>query len=166
MLPTELVAPTVIPDSVPEVMPVIDPQVVGVEGGVAGGEVGGQVGGQVGGVIGGVVEEAPPPRQAGDPVVIPLDAKLPLYPLSQVYPAYPEYARLRSQEGSVVVRYIIGKNGRVRDVSILRSSNSKYFDESATRAIRTWRFKPMMENGQPVEVVHDLTVIFQLRQEG
>jgi outer membrane biosynthesis protein TonB len=40
------------------------------------------------------------------------------------------------------------------------------FDEATVRAIRNWRFRPMIKDGQPTEVVHELTVLFRLEREG
>lgn len=36
------------------------------------------------------------------------------------------------------------------------------FNESAVKAIRNWRFRPMQQDGEPVEVEHELTVQFVL----
>lgn len=133
------------------------------EDGAAGGVSEGRSGGMFGGVVGGF---ASPERKPGDPVLIARDAPLPLHPLSQVYPEYPEEARLREMEGSVLLRYIIDKTGRVREVTVLRNAQSPLFDKSAVKAIRGWRFHPMLESGAPVEVVHELTVNFVLVPAG
>lgn len=172
LLATDLLAPTVIPDEIP----VVKPQIVqasafavpegyvggvpdGVVSGVIGGIVGGEAGGVKGGTIGGVVDEQLP--QDGR-VHIPRDKRLPMLPLSQTYPVYPENARLRAWEDSLVVRYIIGKDGRVREVSIISAPERDVFSDTTLRAIRGWRFKPMIKDGERVEVVHELTVFFRL----
>ena len=165
----EIVAPTIIPDTIPVVpsTPLIaeaaPPEAVadGVEGGVPGGviggvingESGGDIGGKVGGVIGGIVM---------DRVVIARDRPLPMYPLSQTYPGYPEAARMRSWEDDMVVRYVIGKDGRVKDVSVVRPPQRDLFVDGTVRAIRSWRFRPMVKDGQRQEVVHELTVFYKL----
>lgn len=174
-LPDIQLAPTVIPDTIPDV-PKDAQQVVtdvasipeNLDAGVAGGEAGGVVGGTPGGIVGGKVDGAPPPPPPPPPppadgrVHIERDKPLPMFPLSQTYPQYPEEQRVKRQEDSLVVRYIIGKDGRVKMVEILNHAQFKPFDDAALRAIRFWRFKPMMKDGQPVEVVHELTVNFQL----
>jgi protein TonB len=166
----ELVAPTIIPDTIPLVLNtppvVVEPVVEGVDGGIEGGVVGGVVGGQVGGVIGGEVG-----GQAGGViggiiddgrVHVQRDKKLPMFPLSQVYPAYPEEGRLRNWEDECVVRYVIGKDGRVKEVSIVKHAQHDTFEKEAIRAIRHWRFRPMVKDGVAQEVVHELTVFFRL----
>ncbi len=167
------VAPTIVPDVVPVVMN--DPPkqeapatgvVGGIEGGVEGGVVGGsptgvkggELGGQTGGVIGGLPKDAP--------VVIERDKPLPMFPVSQVYPRYPEDARLRNWEDSLIVRYVIGKDGRVKDVIVLVPPGRPVFAETAVKAIRTWRFKPMVKDGETREVIHELTVYFKLEHSG
>lgn len=173
---TRTFAPTEIPDEIP--VPADDqPTTVatddgvlgGVEGGVAGGMIGGMMGGQVGGTVGGVVggvSDEPLPRKQGEPIVVERDRRLPLRPLSQVYPIYPEEMRVRRRESSCVVRYVIGKNGRVTEATLLRSSAESAFNESAVRAIRNWRFRPLVVDGEPVEVIHELTIYFRLEAAG
>jgi len=166
---SEIFAPTEIPEEIQLTLPlsletrtfgtVAPPQPQNLADGAAGGVEGGQSGGLFGGVLGGF---AAPERKPGDPVHIARDARLPLYPMSQVYPEYPEEARLRGIEDSVLVRYIIDKTGRVREVTILRHAHSPMFDKSAVKAIRGWRFRPMLESGSPVEVIHELTVNYVL----
>lgn len=166
---SEIVAPTEIPDEIstvpisPEVRRFSEMVPVGAADGTAGGVEGGTRDGTFEGVVGGI---SAPERKPGDPVLIARDARLPLQPRSQVYPEYPEEARLLRMEGSVLVRYIIDKTGRVREVTILRHAPSPLFDKSALKAIRGWRFHPLLENGAPVEVIHELTVIYLLVSTG
>jgi protein TonB len=164
--PTEILAPSVIPEEIPEVATVAETTETGVVGGVEGGVEGGLIGGVFGGVVGadegsgagGIVQKLP-----GAPLKVERDAKLPLVPLSQTYPIYPEKARLNGIEGSLVVKYTIDKRGRVREVVIIRPSRHPILDDAAVSAIRHWRFRPMLEDGQPIEVEHELTVFFQLQ---
>ena len=165
-VPKEIVAPTVIPDTIPEVLP--EPVVVATsEEGVAGGVEGGIVGGEVGGVVGGVLASVIIPevkQEVPNRVTIERDKPLPLYPLSQVYPAYPEDARVRAWEDRLVVRYVIGKDGRVKEVSVVSPPERDAFVKPTLKAIRSWRFKPLVRNGERQEVVHELTVFYRLQQ--
>jgi periplasmic protein TonB len=95
-------------------------------------------------------------------VHVPRDANLNMFPLSKTFPIYPERARMQRWEDQLVVRYVIGKNGRVKEVIILESASRKIFDEATVDAIRHWRFRPMMKDGEAQEVVHELTVYFRL----
>ena len=170
--PEEIVAPTIIPEEIPVVPPPepvheevpVDAGVEGgIEGGVPGGVVGGSpegvpggiVGGTPGGVVGGIIDD-------GQRIIVPRDVLLPLDVVSRPFPIYPEKARAKGWQDQVLVRYIIGKNGRVKEVTILAPASRKMFDEAAVDAIREWRFKPMIKDGEKREVVHELTVFFKL----
>lgn len=167
----QIVAPTIIPDLIPEVVTeVVESQFEGdtgggVEGGIEGGAPGGVVGGtpegeadgDVGGTEGGLVGSVDSGR-----VVIPRDATLRMFALSKTFPIYPERARMQHWEDQLVVRYVIGTNGHVKEVIILDPAERKIFDEAAVNAIRYWRFRPMIKDGKPVEVQHELTVYFKL----
>jgi periplasmic protein TonB len=169
----QMVAPSLIPDVipiVPEQLPLkpaptlalvaakAEAGVVGVAGGMSGGMAGGTTGGVThgvaGGKLGGVVSDGR--------LYVERDRPLPLHPVSQVYPAYPEDARIRRWEDSLVVRYVIGKDGRVKEVTVITHADRSVFEEETLKAIGHWRFKPMIKDGQPIEVVHELTVYFKL----
>jgi TonB family protein len=166
-----LVAPTIIPDEIPvvaaeeppvtemPVTPVADP--AGQTGGQEGGIVGGEVDGQIGGVIGGVAP--PPPPVNPNQIEIKRDEPLPMGAISQEYPNYPEFAYKRLWEDSLVVRYIIGKNGRVKEVTVVTPPEREEFTRETVNKIRQWRFHPYRDaDGQPKEVAHELTVIFHI----
>jgi protein TonB len=172
VMPMEDMAPTIIPDEVPLVLPSADLADIGptptgiaggVEGGIEGGVVGGVVEGTSDGMVGGTVgsiaiaDVAPP-----DTVIIKRDQPLPMRAMSQVYPQYPEEARIRGQQDMLLVRYIIGKNGRVREVIVLQKPQREIFEQTAVRALRQWRFKPYVKDGVPQEVIHELTIYFKL----
>jgi protein TonB len=91
------------------------------------------------------------------------DVKLPMVVVSQDYPVYPEDGRLRGIEDALVVRYVIGKDGRVREVTVIEPPKYEMFADAAVKAIRNWRFRPLVEEGEKQEVVHELTVYFQLK---
>lgn len=164
----EIVAPTVVPDEIPIVendAPALEDEAV--EGGVEGGIAGGEIGGVVGGVEGSVVAEKPaPPPPSDGRVHVARDAPLELEVVSQPYPTYPSRAASQGWEDRVVVRYVIGKNGRVTEVKILESPSRKEFEEPTLRAIQSWRFRPYVQDGKRVEVVHELTVFFRLVAKG
>jgi protein TonB len=173
--PDEIVAPSVIPDAIPVVANEIVPQVEApgaVEGGVEGGIEGGEIGGMIGGVIGSVVTPQPqtPPPPPAPPadgrIYIERDAPLHLPILSQAYPMYPSEAATRGWEDQLVIRYVIGKDGRVKEVTIVSPPARKQFEQPTLRAIRMWRFRPFVKDGQKFEVVHELTVNYRLTGNG
>jgi protein TonB len=164
-----LVAPTVIPDEIPvvvtdepiteiPVIPVADEagQEEGLEGGVAGGEAGGQIGGVIGGV-------APPQPVNPNQIEIKRDDPLPMGAISQEFPQYPEFAQRRMWEDTLVVRYIIDKNGRVKEVIVLTPPEREEFTRATVSKIRQWRFHPYRDaDGNPKEVAHELTVNYRI----
>ena len=113
----------------------------GVVGGTPEGVIGGVIGGTPGGVTGPVVDDR-------GRVVVPRDEKLDLFPISQDYPVYPWRAQKAGWEDWLVVRYVIGRNGRVKDVTVVVPADRKMFDDVAVEAIRNWRFRPMVKDGQ------------------
>ena len=82
--------------------------------------------------------------------------------VEQEFPHYPPEAQKKHLEDQVVVRYIIGTNGRVKDVQILDHAKEKMFDDSALEAVRRWKFRPLIKDGKAVEVVHDLAINFEI----
>ena len=163
----QIVAPTVIPDIIPtipdpppltiaQIAPPPAPVLPGVPGGSDQGKTGGELGGDLHGIQGGVT------FPDDGRVHISLNESLPLLPISQDYPPYPDEAKKKQLEDQVIVRYTIGKNGRVTDVQILDHAREPIFDKVTVEAIKQWRFRPMIKDGKPVEVVHDLAVNFQL----
>ena len=79
----------------------------------------------------------------------------------RVEPAYPEVARKARVSGIVIVECTIDKNGIVTDVHVLKPLPFG-LDQAAVEAVRKWRFKPGTLNGQPVDVLYNLTVNFKL----
>lgn len=145
----------------------------GVEGGVVGGQAGGEVGGVLGGVIGGTAggtvggtgtgngDAAPAPEAPSGPVRVGGDVKAPVA-IDHPDPRYTDTARNAHVSGVVILEAIIDKTGHVDQVKVLKGLPMGLSDE-AERAVRQWRFKPGTMNGQPVDVIFDLTVNFTLQ---
>ena len=158
-----MMAPTVIPKKVAmikeEELPP-DIGAVGVVGGVPGGIAGGSAGGVLGGIIGGVGSNMPPPpkptasriRVGGNVQSASLVRK--------VDPVYPPIAKTAHISGTVVLHAIIGKDGTVQDLQYM--SGPPLLMKAALDAIRQWRYKPTMLNGEPVEVDTTISVVFTL----
>ncbi len=75
-------------------------------------------------------------------------------------PIYPEDARRKLQQGTVQLAAIIGKNGSIRRLQVMRGTCS--LAESAVKAVSRWRYSPTLLGGEPVEVVTTIDVIFNL----
>jgi protein TonB len=65
-------------------------------------------------------------------------------------PAYPELARLRGQEGLVVLLAEVDERGAAKSVSVQRSSGYGLLDEAAVSAVQRWRFRPARLAGAAV----------------
>jgi len=58
---------------------------------------------------------------------------------------YPRKAVKAGEVGYVVVRYVIGTNGKVSDCAIRHSSNSAALDEKSCAIIKRWRYLPALD---------------------
>jgi TonB family protein len=76
-------------------------------------------------------------------------------------PTYPKEERAKKIQGTVVLDVIIGKDGATKDLHIVKSPD-KQFSESALKAVRTWRYRPYLLNGNPIEVNTTVNVIYCL----
>lgn len=104
------------------------------------------------------IEAPPPPPVFVDPV---LDQRY----AGSFQPTYPTDERRADREGSVVVRVLIGIDGRVKQVEQVRATSDSFFKATMRRALEAWRFKPGTRNGVPVERWRQITVSFHLEDE-
>jgi TonB family protein len=81
--------------------------------------------------------------------------------LKKVSPSYPDAARREGLEGTVRLHAIIGKDGGVQQVRVIRGYCS--LSEVSLPAVKQWRYTPTLLNGEPVEVDTTIDVIFNLR---
>lgn len=82
--------------------------------------------------------------------------------LETVSPVYPETARRARAEGTVVLEAIIGADGGVREVRVLRGA-SPLLDPAAVEAVRRWRYRPARIGERTVAVYLKVVVTFSLR---
>jgi len=80
--------------------------------------------------------------------------------LTKVTPVYPPEAKAAKIQGKVVLRAVIGKDGHVENLQVV--SGPKELQQSALDAVRQWVYKPYLLNGNPVEVMTDINVIYTL----
>ena len=78
----------------------------------------------------------------------------------QVAPVYPETARRLEIQGSVVLKAVIDKAGRINSLQPI--SGPPELIPAAVGAVQQWRYKPYLVNGEPVEVQTEITVNFRL----
>jgi protein TonB len=80
--------------------------------------------------------------------------------IHDVTPKYPPEAGRERIEGTVVLRAVIGKDGSVQDVRV--ESGLPVLAQAAMDAVKQWRYKPYLLNGEPVEVDSRITINFTL----
>jgi protein TonB len=162
----QLRTPTKIPQKIQMVKEEEAPPPMAATGGVVGGVPGGIPGGQLGGVIGGIVSATS--NLANVPRFVPVTPQR--VRISQgvtkgllvhrVEPTYPTLARSARVQGEVVLSAIIDTNGAITNLQLV--SGHPMLVPAALSAVREWRYKPYLLNGQPVEVETTITVIFSL----
>ncbi|MGH9781772.1 MAG: energy transducer TonB, partial [Candidatus Acidiferrales bacterium] len=154
----KLVAPTVIPKKIQMVKEEAQPD-VGMTGGVPGGVPGGSAGGVLGGIIGGAPGGLPPPPKPVERLRVGGNIMAGRV-IRQVQPIYPQIAKTAHISGSVVLHAIIAKDGTIQELTVI--SGPPLLRNSATEAVRQWRYQPYLLNGQPVQVDTTITCIFNL----
>lgn len=155
--------PTKIPDKVKMIKEDQAPPPVAAVAGVVGGVPGGVPGGQIGGVIGGIVSSVPVavPKVAAPPQKVRVSqGVLQGNLLHQVQPQYPPIARAARISGSVVIKATIGKDGTMTGLQVM--SGPPMLINSALEAVKQWRYKPWVLNGEAVDVETVITVNFNL----
>src|SRR5664280_2577939 len=80
--------------------------------------------------------------------------------ISKVQPTYPPLARLARIQGTVVLHALIGKDGTIQDLSVI--SGHPMLIPAAMDAVKQWRYKPYVLNGEPVLVQTTINVNFEL----
>jgi TonB family protein len=80
--------------------------------------------------------------------------------IERVPPTYPEWARKKGVEGTVMVQVLVGKDGLVKDARVVASIPE--LDDYAKGADRQWRFRPATSKGQPIAVWVAVPVKFSL----
>ena len=73
-------------------------------------------------------------------------------PIFQVPPQYPRRAAERGIEGCVVLKYVVTEVGSVRDPQVVQSIPKGIFDRAAIRASLRYKYKPLIRDGNAVEV--------------
>src|ERR1700731_4599699 len=158
----QLRSPTKIPQKVQIIKEEEAPPPEMASGGVVGGVPGGVPGGQMGGVIGGIISSTPvavPKVATPQRVRVSLGVSQGLL-IKKVQPAYPPLARQARIQGTVLLQAEISKDGAIENLRLI--SGHPMLAPAAIEAVKQWRYKPYMLNGEPVEVETQITVNFTL----
>jgi periplasmic protein TonB len=80
--------------------------------------------------------------------------------IGKVIPAYPALARATRTSGTVVLQATISRGGTIENLRVV--SGPAILRQTALDAVKQWRYRPYMLNGQPVEVETSVEVNFTL----
>ena len=80
-------------------------------------------------------------------------------------PIYPYRARRLNITGKVDVKFLVGENGYVSNVKILKSTPPGIFDDSVLKALPSWRFSPGEVRGHAVSTWVITTIQFDIEGE-
>jgi protein TonB len=85
-----------------------------------------------------------------------------LTPLTMLPPQYPPSALMRGTEGWVQVSFLVTEEGFVEDPVVIDAKPRSTFDDAAMAAALRWRFRPVVQGGQPVAVRAYMQIDFTL----
>ena len=111
---------------------------------------------------GSVAESAPgASRQPGRPLRVSAGV-MAGQAIVQVPPVYPEEAKAERVQGIVVLHAVVSKEGDIEDLVVV--SGPEQLSTSAIEAVRQWKYKPYLLNGEPVEVETTINVNYSLAE--
>jgi periplasmic protein TonB len=77
-------------------------------------------------------------------------------------PSYPEKARLRRQQGTVLLDIRVKTDGKPRSVAIAKSSGYNLLDKAALSTVRLWEFVPARRGSRIIEANVEVPITFQI----
>ncbi|RPI22770.1 MAG: energy transducer TonB [Acidobacteria bacterium] len=105
------------------------------------------------------VPPPPPPKPPRQPLLISvLDPSKVIYRVEPVYPTLAIQARV---QGSVMLQVTVNEMGIVESVQVVRGH--PLLNEAAITAVKQWRYKPTILNGEPMPITATVTVNFNLQ---
>jgi protein TonB len=120
------------------------------------------LGGGGGGVMGSVFGSGSGPKvQAAPPKKISISGGVAAgFLMQKTMPMYPPIAKAARVQGTVVLQATISKTGTIEGLHVL--SGPAMLQGAAMDAVRSWRYRPYLLNGDPVEVETTVNVVFSL----
>ena len=154
----QLRTPTRIPQKVQMIKEDAAPPMQGVMGGVVGGVPGGSAGGVIGSIVSSTNVKAP---TVAAPQRIRVSSGVSTGNLiRKITPQYPSIARTAHISGSVILEAEISKEGDVVNLHVI--GGPPLLRQAAIDAVKQWKYRPYLLNGEPVVVDTQVTVIFSL----
>ena len=81
-------------------------------------------------------------------------------PIYRATPVYPAIAKASATQGTVVLQAVISKTGPSENLRV--GSGSAMLQQAALDAVKHWRYRPFLLNGEPIEVETTINVVFTL----
>ena len=97
---------------------------------------------------------------------VPVEASQPRFDagyLKNPAPAYPPASRRLGEEGRVVLRVLVDRDGVPGEVAIKTSSGFPRLDQAAEDAVRRWKFVPARQGDEAVRAAVLVPIVFNLR---
>jgi protein TonB len=77
-------------------------------------------------------------------------------------PNYPSMARKLGFQGTVVLRVLVGVEGKPEEIRIETSSGHSVLDDAALTAVKQWKFVPALEGNVPISAWVDVPIRYRL----
>jgi protein TonB len=77
-------------------------------------------------------------------------------------PPYPADKIRAGASGRVVVRVLVGADGRVKQVEFVSGESGSFFESTQRQAMNKWRFKPATKDGVPFEQWKTMSLRFEI----
>ena len=105
--------------------------------------------------------------EAASPAVVAVaPARINAAYLHNPLPRYPAAARRAGEQGTVMLRVLVTRDGTAARVEIDKSSGSPHLDAAARETVRAWRFKPARRGTEAIESWMVVPVMFRLEAPG
>lgn len=97
------------------------------------------------------------PPAVGSPDALPSEVHSP-------FPAYPPELLARRIQATVVLRLKIATDGSIVEATVHRTSGYEAMDQAAINGVKSWKFRPAMKNGKPIESIVRKPFAFEIRE--
>jgi len=90
------------------------------------------------------------------------------FPVYKEAPKYPQKELLRGVSGAVILEFTVTKEGKTTDIAVL-SSTSKGFSFEAIKAVKKFRYEPVVVDGEPIVTTglkHKITFEMESSESG
>jgi periplasmic protein TonB len=135
------------------------PSTGGVVGGIPGGVPGGQLNGVIGGIISSNANIVALPKLEVKRIRVSQGVTQGMV-VKKVEPPYPKMALAARVSGAVLLKAVISKTGEIRELQVV--SGHALLIQAALDAVKQWRYRPYLLNGEAVEVETNITVTFRM----